>query len=132
VRWHDSAVVEHEFKTLSFRATEESRISERERGSPDEGTYRVLATLDWAGRIYRVFGDLNVGDGDAHLRLYRFELPQADEWYAERKVNITVPWPEIAPLKHKLNGAEFRLCTAVHLDATQAAALFGSDGPPMA
>ena len=93
--------------------------------------YRVLATIDTGVTSYRVFADLHVGEGTAELRLYRFEIPQQDEWFAERKVNLPVAWPELAPLEQELNGAEFVLITPVFLDEAKAVALFGAAGPPV-
>lgn len=131
--WHDSAVAELIVnKSLPFRVTEHSRVlRSADRHSPADGTYRVLATIDNGTNSYRVFADLHVGDGTAELRLYRFEIPQQDEWFAERKVSLPVPWPELAPLEQAVNGAEFVLITPVTLDESKATALFGPSGPPV-
>jgi hypothetical protein len=132
-RRQDSAVSESIVnKTLPFRVTEHPRVFHSAgRHSPENGIYRVLATIDTGENSYRVFGDLHVGDGTAELRLYRFEIPHQDEWFAERKVNLPVPWPELAPLEQELNGAEFVLITPVTLDEAKASALFGASGPPV-
>jgi len=133
--WQNSTVAEEKVKvnkTLSFRVTEHSRVFHSAgRHSPEDGTYRVLATIEIGTKSYRVFADLHVGDGTAELRMYRFEIPQQDEWFAERKINIPVPWPELAPLEQELNGAEFVLITPVTLDEAKAAALFGGGGQPV-
>jgi hypothetical protein len=120
-------------RTIPFRATDESRITDwdRQLTSLADGTYRVLATLDADGRVYRVFADLNVSDGSAQLRLFRFELPQADEWFAERKLTLSVARPEIRRLEQKIGDAEFVLCSPVRLDAAECEALFGPSGPPV-
>lgn len=119
-------------KTLPFRVSQHSPVVHSAgRYSPEDGTYRVLATIDTGANSYRVFADLNVGDGTAELRLYRFEIPQQDEWFAERKISVPVPWPELAPLEQELNGAEFVLITPVTLDEAKATALFGASGPPI-
>ena len=119
-------------KTLPFRVTEHSRVFHSAgRHSPEDGTYRVLATIDTGLNSYRVFADLHVCDGMAELRLYRFEIPQQDEWFAERKVSLPVAWPELAPLEQHVNGAEFVLVTPVTLDEAKAVALFGVSGPPI-
>ena len=119
-------------KTLPFRVTDHPRVVRSPgRHSPENGVYRVLATIDTGVTSYRVFADLHVGEGTAELRLYRFEIPQQDEWFAERKVNLPVAWPELAPLEQELNGAEFVLITPVFLDEAKAVALFGAAGPPV-
>jgi hypothetical protein len=132
-RWHDSAVAESNVnKALGFRVTEQPRVLHSAgRHSPENGTYRVLATIDTGENSYRVFGDLHVDDGTAELRLYRFEIPHQDEWFAERKINLPVAWPELAPLEQEVNGAEFVLVTPVTLDEAKATALFGASGPPV-
>ena len=131
--WHHYAVAESKVsKTLSFRVTEHSRVFHSAgRHSPEDGTYRVIATIDTGVDTYRVFADLHVRDGMAELRMYRFEIPQQDEWFAERKITLSVPWPELAPLEQEVNGAEFVLITPVTLDEARAAALFGASGPPI-
>ena len=131
VRTHADVVVDMETnKTMSFHATQ-SRIVTSEKPVPADGTYRVLATLDYRGSSYRVFADLNVDDGAAHLRVFRFEVPQQDEWFAERKINLPVVWTDLAPLEQEVNGAEFVLRAPVRIDEDTAIALFGPSGPPV-
>jgi hypothetical protein len=117
-------------RTLPFLATAPGRRSSVETVSIAEGTYRVLATLEYGARTYRVLADLILTDQDARLRLYRFELPGQDEWFAERKLNLSLSNPEVVPLAENIGDAEFILQEPVHLDDTDAAAVFGETGPP--
>jgi len=117
-------------QTLPFLAAAPGRRSSVERISIADGTHRVLATLECGARTYRVLADLIVTGQDAHLRLYRFELPSQDEWFAERKLNLSLSNPEIVPLTENIGDAEFVLREPVHLDDTDVAALFGEAGPP--
>jgi hypothetical protein len=103
------------------------------RASEDAGSdsvHRVLATLNCGENSYRVVGDLLVHADATELRLFRFDVPNADEWFAERKILIPVSHPEIAPLKQNIRGVEFQLCEPLALDETTAAAVFGAAGPP--
>ncbi|MGH7956293.1 MAG: hypothetical protein ACREH8_04690 [Opitutaceae bacterium] len=119
-------------RTLPFPAADPTRGIDAEKSSVADGTYRVLATLECGARSYRVFADLIASGGNAQLRIFRFELPGQNEWFAERKINIPISRPEIAPLPHKISGAEFVLCTPVRLDEAQGAAFFGEGGLPSA
>jgi hypothetical protein len=129
---HDVGVVETQMnKTMSFRTTETSRILGADRALVSDGTYRVLATLEYRDCSYRTFGDLNIDDGTAQLRVFRFELASADEWFAQRKMNLNVVWPDFALLEHKVDGAEFVLRAPVRLNEAEAAEFFGPSGPPV-
>ena len=97
--------------------------------TPD-GTYRVLATLVAGAERYRVFADLSVNDGNAYLRLHRFDLPNGDDWLAERKMSIPVLKSDIKPLEKILGDVEYILTTPLPLDDARAAAFFGRCGPP--
>ena len=112
-----------------FQETEPSRFRVSGRHLPADGVYRVLATLDIGVSSYRVFGELLVDGGHTELRIYRFEVPAQDAWFAERKINLPVAESEITPVEHKVQGVEFVLCTPVRLDDAKASAVFGSAGP---
>jgi hypothetical protein len=90
----------------------------------------VLATLCVGEETYRVFADLHVIAEGAYLRLHRFDLPNGDDWLAERKINIPVVEPDIAPLEKRIGEVEYALSAPVWLDAAKAAAFFGRWGPP--
>ncbi len=79
---------------------------------------------------YRVFADLIVTAESAYLRLHRFDLPNGDDWFAERKINIPVAEPDIALLEQRLGEVEYSLSAPVWLDAVKAASFFGRWGPP--
>jgi hypothetical protein len=117
-------------KTMSFRASEPSRVTSADRALVGDGTYRVLATLEFRRCSYRVFADLNIDDGSAGLRVLRFDLPASGEWLMERAITIPIVWPDFAPLEHPVNGADFVLRVPVRLDESQAALFFGPSGPP--
>ena len=117
-------------KTLSYLAPERTRIVGREREQLADGDYRVLATLLYGERSYRVFADLCVENGSAELRLHRFDHVSGDEWFVERKVTLHVAQPELLPLPQKVNGTDFQLCAPLRLDETKAAVVFGPAGPP--
>jgi hypothetical protein len=118
-------------QTLPFLAAAPGRATRVGRVSLAEGSYRVLASLEFGASMYRVLADLIVTDQGAQLRLYRFELPGQDEWFSERKLNLTVPNPEIVPLVENIGDAEYVLREPVRLDGTDAAAVFGDAGPPV-
>lgn len=90
-----------------------------------EGTHRVLATLIVGEESYRVFADLIVTAGNAHLRLHCFDTTNGDERGVERKINISLTQPEVVPLEPRLSGAGFVLSAGVRLDDAKAAAIFG-------
>jgi hypothetical protein len=116
---------------VAFRATEHSTIIGRENSRSADVAHRVLATLTTGEKEYRVMGDLLIRHGIPELRLHRFKVPDASEWFAERKiVLLPVPDSTLAPLEQPLKGAEFRLSSPIALDAEAAAALFGPAGPP--
>jgi hypothetical protein len=95
-----------------------------------EGTYRVLATLIVGEESYRVFADMIVSAESNYLRFHRFDLPNGDDWMAERKISIPVIQSDIAPLEKKLGDVEFILCFPVRLDETKTKDVFGCWGPP--
>ena len=117
-------------KTRSFRASEPSRVIGADRAIVVDGSYRVLATLEFGRCSYRVFADLIIDDGSADLRVMRFDVPASGEWSVERAINIPVVWPDFAPLEHPVYGADFVLRAPVRLDEAQAAIFFGPSGPP--
>ena len=117
-------------RTAPFRVIEQSRIIGSEKPSISDGVYRVLATLDSGGKLYRIFAELIVDDGKAQLRFRGFEAPTRDEWLAGQKLSVPVTQPEIAPLEQKINGADFMLCAPVRLDEREMKAVFGSNEPP--
>jgi hypothetical protein len=117
-------------RSIPFLAADRSPSMSREVNPPPEGSHRVLATLVVGDESYRLFADLIVSAGTAHLRLHRFDLPNGDDWFVERKVSIPVTRAEVAPLEAKVNGTELELCTPVRLDEVRAAAFFGRWGPP--
>ena len=116
-------------RTLSYLASEQSRVIGRERDSIPDGEYRVLATLIAGERSYRVFADLVMHSGDAELALHRFDHVTGDEWFVDRKVKLHLPHVELAPMPN-LNGASFRLSAPLRLDEVKAAVVFGPSGPP--
>ena len=118
-------------RTLPFLAGERAaRVIGPGESAPEDGTYRVLASLVAGEKTYRVFGDLKVERGHAVLRFFRFEQPGQDEWFTERKVNLPVPRPEIARLEHPVADAKYVLCSPVRLDESKAESVFGGSGPP--
>jgi hypothetical protein len=131
-RWVDSRDVAdfRSSKSLPFPVAERSRPASQSTPQQKEGTYRVLATLVVGEESYRVFADMIVSAESAYLRLHRFDLPNGDDWFVERKFNIPVIQPDIVPLEKKLNDVEFILCFPVRLDETRAKAFFGRWGPP--
>ena len=116
-------------KTVPFLAKERFRAIGPE-NALCAGAYRVLATLIFGQKSYRVLGDLLIDDGEAQLQFYRFEVPTQDEWFAERKLSVPVARAEIAAIEHNVSGAEFVLCSPVRLDQAKAVAVFGASGPP--
>jgi hypothetical protein len=117
--------------TIPFSTEGAARAIGLEPTVVQDGTYRVLASLVYGTRTYRVFGDLVARDGNAHLRCFRFELPSQDEWFAQRKISLPIATPEIVRLAHRISGAEFALCQPVHLDDAVASEFFGEAGPPV-
>jgi hypothetical protein len=77
-----------------------------------------------------VFADLSVKDGNAYLRLHRFDLPNGDDWFVERKMSIPVLRSDVIPLERKLNDVEYILTSPVRLDDGHVKAFFGRWGPP--
>ena len=100
------------------------------KGAAAERKQAVLATLCIGEETYRVFADLVVTAGSAYLRLHRFDLPQGDDWLAERKINIPVAEPDTVPLETKLGQAEYMLSSPIWLDEATARVFFGRWGPP--
>jgi hypothetical protein len=117
-------------KSLPLLASERSRSVVQAPSETPDGTYRVLATITVGDESYRVFADLKVNDGNAYLRLHRFDLPNGDDWFVERKMSIPVLQTDIIPLDKKLNDVEFILTTPLRLDEARAKAFFGRWGPP--
>lgn len=95
-----------------------------------DGLYRVLATLIFGERSYRILGDLLIDAGDAQLQFYRFDVATQEDWFAERKLSIPIVRTDLAPIEHPVNGAEFVLCSPVRLDQAKAVDVFGHSGPP--
>jgi hypothetical protein len=130
MRWDHFCVADSERNlTLPFRATEHLSIVGAEHRNIANSTHKVLVTLQTGGKAYRVVADLVVRGGTTELRLYRFDAPNSDEWFAERKIVIPVARPEIAPLEHPIKGIEFALSGPIVLDEATAAELFGPTGP---
>lgn len=102
----------------------------REHSRVADVTHRVLVTLTTGGKEYRIMGDLLIRQGTPELRLHRFDVPDANEWFAERKILLPVSDPKLVPLEHPVKGAEFLLSSSIALDEDAAAALFGPAGPP--
>lgn len=118
-------------RTIPYRAGGRSQFVDTAREeSISDGTYKVLATLRTGGGSYRILGDLVVDEGRAELRFYRFEVPTADDWFAERKLSVPVRRAELAPFEHQVSGADYVLFPHVHLNEDIAASVFGSSGPP--
>jgi hypothetical protein len=117
-------------QTIPFLTAQRSRIIGAETHTLADGLYRVLATLIFGERSYRVLGDLLIDAGDAQLQFYRFDVSTQDEWFAERKLSVPVARTELAAIEQKVNGAEFVLCSPVRLDQAKAVAVFGNSGPP--
>jgi hypothetical protein len=115
---------------LPYLVTERPRSVSQPATPRKEGTYRVLATLIVDEESYRVFADMIVSAESAYIRFHRFDLPNADDWMAERKISVPVIQPDIAPLEKKLGDVEFILCFPVRLDEMNAKSIFGRWGPP--
>lgn len=117
-------------KSSSFLVAERPRSVSEAATPRKEGTYRVLATLIVGMESYRVFADMIVSAESAYLRFHRFDLPNGDDWTAERKISVPVIQPDIAPLEKKLGDVEFILCFPVRLEEIKAKSIFGFWGPP--
>jgi hypothetical protein len=115
--------------TAPFHSAESSRIIGREPRLSD-GTCRVLATLECGEKTYRVVAELLVRDDVAQLRVHRFDLPDREEWFAERKLMLPVSRPELVRLEAPVKEVEFALAAPVRLDEHTMAVLFGPSGPP--
>lgn len=118
------------YRTVPFRAGGRDHLVDTPRELVADGTYRVLATLRAGERSYRVLGDLVVDEGDAELRFYRFQVATADEWFAERKMSVSVRRAELARCEYQVSGADYVLHPHVHLSEENTAAVFGSSGLP--
>ena len=115
---------------IPFRATERATIIGREESKITDGTYKVLATLIAGDKTYRLTSELMVRNGNAQLRLHRFDVANSDQWFAERKVVVPLPNAEVAPLEHRLKEVEFVLRTPITLDPETVEKIFGPSGPP--
>lgn len=115
--------------TIPYLAHNRPPTVVEERETIGDGTYSVLATLEFEDKAYRLFADLIVKNAEAQLRMHRFNGANADEWFTEHKIQIVVSRPELAPIVN-IVGAEFILCTPVQLNETKAAIVFGPSGPP--
>jgi hypothetical protein len=118
-------------RSLPFLASERSRAAGVGAAPVSDGSYKVLATLVAGAKSYRILAEMVVEDEKACLRFYRFDVPPRDEWFAERKINLPIARPEIAPLKQHVAGAEFVLCAAVCLEESEVEEIFGASGPPV-
>jgi hypothetical protein len=117
-------------QTMPFLTAQRSRVIGAETHTLADGLYRVLATLIFGERSYRILADLLIDEGDAQLQFYRFDVSTQDEWFAERKLSVPVARTELAAIEQKVNGAEYVLCSPVRLDHAKAVAVFGNSGPP--